>query len=171
MASSTFTVINNQILSHNGGNGTFDLFVGNQITNPNNMPSARLVVNYSNIQPVSDGSVALQFGLSVVLEGLAANGTWFPCAYQFESFKDSANGNTRVIVLQPDISDFNTGIDDIMYVADATVARISRQQGKMPGAFRARVVLRENGWTAGVRGPGAFQQVNVTITGELYDGL
>lgn len=165
MAQQTFTLWTGQTFTPNVEPGTHDLVTSSNISNNNNLPSARIVVEYTAVTPDDSVNVEKTFGVTAILEALGGNGQWFPVAYQFEPFRSLQNGSKRVIVLQPDISDFNAGIDDIVYVADATVARISRQQGKCGGTMRVRLVLRENG-----TGAGALQSLTVTAYGELYDG-
>lgn len=144
--------------------GTSDLWVSSPISNNNNLPNCRIVVEYREITPDNSLNVAKTFGLTAVLEGLL-NGQWFPLAYQFEAFQNPDNGQQRVLVMQQDIQSFDAGIDDIVYVAGATVARISRQQGKAVGTLRLRIILQEND----PAGPGCFQSVRLTAYGELYD--
>lgn len=169
MAQLTFNAASNQLLTHpSTGNGAFDLFISSNISNLTGLPSARLVVEYCDITPGDDVNIEKTFGIGVLLEGQLEN-NWVPIAYQFEPYVSPNNGNKRVIVVQRDISDFNAGIDDIMYVSGETLARISRQQGKATSTMRVRVVLRENGWPGGVKGQGAFTSVRVNIYGELYD--
>ena len=117
-------------------------------------------LDYHQLNPVDIYSS----GIGVVVEALNG-GKWFPAAYQFEPYRNSENGNQRLIFLQPDISTYDDGIDSIVYVGDRTIARISRQQGRIGSSFRVRVILSENNYGTA----NAFQNVTMSIYGELYD--
>ncbi len=162
MASQSFTLLNNQVLSLPGitSNGVYDLYTSATQNNNNNLPSIRMVIDYHQLNPVDIYSS----GIGVVVEALNG-GKWFPAAYQFEPYRNSENGNQRLIFLQPDISTYDDGIDSIVYVGDRTIARISRQQGRIGSSFRVRVILSENNYGTA----NAFQNVTMSIYGELYD--
>lgn len=164
MAQQSFTLATNLVRASSAVEGTSDLFVSSPIQNNNNLPNCRLVVVYDNITPDNSLNAQKTFGLTAVLEALL-DGKWFPVAYQFEPFQNPDNGKQRIIVMQQDVQSFDAGIDDVVYVADATVARISRQQGKATGTMRVRIILREND----ADNVGAFSSVSLTIFGEFYD--
>jgi len=147
------------------GNGVFNIWTSNIINNSNSIPSLRLITEYANIVPDSRSSnVANTFGITIVVESQIGT-KWFPIAYQFNNFNTPGNGDTRIILLQPDISTDNAGIDDDMYVAGNTIAKISRQQGKLGSNFRVKLVCQENGYGEA----GSFQSVNVSIFGETFE--
>lgn len=62
------------------------------------------------------------------------------------------------------ISTYNDGIDSIMYVGNSTIARISRQQGRVGSSYRIRVILAETNYNVQ-----PFQSVKLSMYGELYD--
>jgi mannose/fructose/N-acetylgalactosamine-specific phosphotransferase system component IIB len=165
MAQQSFTLATNMVRTNSGGaQGTIDLFVSQNIQNNNNLPNCRLVVIYDDISPDNSLNAQKTFGLTAVLEALL-DGKWFPVAYQFEPFQNPDNGRQRIIVMQQDVQSFDAGIDDVVYVAESTVARISRQQGKAAATMRVRIILREND----ANNVGAFSSVSLTVFGELYD--
>jgi len=163
MAQITFALLNGQQITNAvvTGNGTFDLYTSAAQNNTVNMPCLRLVVDYHASVP---DDITIPGGISVVVES-QNNGNWFPIAYQFEAYRRADNGPKRIIVLQPDISTFDAGIDDIMWIGDTTAARISRQQGKVGATYRVRVQLKEIAHGQ----PNQFQSVTMSIYGELYD--
>jgi len=162
MGQQTLSLATNLQITNSGitSNGVFDIWTSNIINNNNALPSMRLVIDYLAITPTS----APTFGLSILVESQIGT-KWFPIAYQFGDFSGFGNGDTRIIVLQPDMSTFDAGIDDNMFVGGKVIARISRQQGKVGSAFRVKMVCQENGFG----GAGSFQSVNVNIYGELFD--
>ena len=164
MAQQSFTLATNLARTSSNAAGTSDLFVSSNIQNNNNLPNCSVVISYDGITPNNTLNVQKTFGLTAVLEALL-DGKWFPVAYQFEPYRNPDNGKQRILVMQQDVQSFDAGIDDVVYVAESTVARISRQQGKAAGTMRVRVILREND----VNAEGAFSSVNLTIFGELYD--
>lgn len=165
MAQQTFTVCTNLALNNAlVTQGVQTMYTSSNIQNSNNLPSVRLVVDWANIVPDSSVNVQKTFSLTVVLESLIGS-SWFPIAYQFEPYRSPGYGDKRILVLQPDISTFDAGIDDIVWVGEETLARISRQQGKAAATMRIRVVLNEQQ----PGGPGAFQSVSLSVYGELYD--
>lgn len=135
-----------------------------------NGPTARsslmLTVNYDAVTPdITNGLPP--FALSVTIEAKDSNGNWSPVAYQFSEWRNTQQPARRVIRMQPDISDFNAGIDDSVFIG-SEIARISRQQGFLPESdFRVRLIVVDNDPT----GPNAFQSVTVSAAGERYDNV
>lgn len=147
--------INNQAIS---GNGSFDVYTSSEVNNNNNLPSLRVILEYSD--PVPNTFI----NITAVIES-EQNGSWFPIAYQFNPFTDMGNGPKRIIILQPNISAADAGIDDDLYVGNAVIARTSRQQGKVGSKFRVRFVVYENNHGTAQ----AFQSIKVKVYGELFD--
>ena len=143
-------------------NGDYDLFISNSVNNSVSLPSLRIVVDYELMTPVE-----FIGGINVIVES-ENDGVWYPIAYQFEPYFNQAQGTKRIIVLQPDMSTFDDGIDSIIYFAGKTEGRISRQQGKVGDSFRVRVSLVENGYGQH-NDQYTFGSLKVHITGELYD--
>lgn len=161
MAQQNFSLLNQQQITNTNvtGNGTHVLYTSGAISNNNNLPKLRLVVDYHDAEPGY-----LPNGISVVAEVM--NGSnWYPMAYQFEPYRSIDNGTQRIILLEPEMNTYNDGIDSIVYVGDATIARISRQQGKVGGQFRVRVILKENNYGTAQ----AFQSVTMSIYGDISD--
>ena len=166
MGQAAFTLCTNQVITNANitGNGRCSCYTSSTITNPGNYPSLRVVLDYSNPLPLDGGAVAITYSIGAILES-EKDGRWFPIAYQFEDFYNPDGGSRRILTLQPDIDSFDAGIDDIIYVAGATEARVSRQQGKVGSSFRLRIIINERGFG----GAGAFQSVTLNAYGELYD--
>lgn len=163
MAQQSITIINAQVLSAGGvtGNGVFDLYVSATQNNNNALPGIRLIMDYSELQ-----SPELPGGITAVVE--AMNGSnWFPVAYQFEPFRNVDQGNQRIVYMAPGIDTYSDGIDSIVYVGGSTVARVSRQQGRVGSSFRLRLLLEETAFGGG----NAFQSVRVSAYGELFDAV
>lgn len=162
MAQSAFTLLTNQLIDNSivNGNGLFTLWTSPSQNNSVGLPCLRLVTEYKEITPAA----FFTCGLNVVVEAQAGS-QWYVVAYQFERFHGVGDGDQRVIVLQPDISTFNDGIDSIVYVAGATMSRISRQQGRVGGTFRVRLLYQENAYGQ----PDRFQSGRFNVYGELYD--
>lgn len=145
-------------------NGTYDLYVGPEMSNNNNLPSLRAAVDFSNFVPLDGGAINPKYSITALFESIQS-GVWFPIAYQFTPYRGNGSGNQRIIILQPNIDTFNLGIDDAIYVADQTIALVSRQQGKLGPSYRLRVVLRETGYGT----PEAFQSGTIKVVAELHD--
>ena len=174
MPKQTFTLWNEQVITAADagvdGNGSFDLAISQEINNAQTaLRSLQLVMRYDNVVPEAPqlvGDPAQTFDISAIVEGKSEGGQWFPIAYQFSPFRAAFQGAERIIQLQPNVVVIDLGVDDIIYVNDATRARISRQQGSVPDtAFRVKVSVTERGFG----GPGAFQQVKLSGFGELFD--
>lgn len=156
------------------GNGTFTLGNSTPVNNSvAGFKSLKLVTEYSDIVP-SFGENPQTFDIDVVVEGLFS-GRWYTIAYQFTPYRNPNNGNQRIVQLQPTISGFDAGVDDVVFVGDSTIARISRQQGSLPDSqFRMCVLVTERGYTetspgVWVPGPGSFQSVKISALGEAFD--
>lgn len=160
MAQTQFSLLINQSLTNQGiiSNGTYDLWTSPTQNNNSGLPSMRLIVDYANVSPVDIS------GVNVVVES-QNNNIWFPIAYQFEPYRNQENGSKRIIVLQPDMNTYDDGVDSIIYAGDRTIARISRQQGKVASSFRVRVFINETNFG----NINAFQSITLSIYGELYD--
>jgi len=178
MAKQSFSLFEDQEFNNSvvTGNGTFLLASSAAVNNSvGGFKSLKLVVEYSNVVP-EFGDNPQTFDLDVVVEGKFAD-RWFPVAYQFTPYRNPMNGNQRIIQLQPSIAGFDAGVDDVIYVGDSTIARISRQQGSLPDSqFRMCLQVTERGWVetspgSGVwqPGPGSFQGVTVTAVGEAFN--
>lgn len=135
-----------------------------------NGPTARtsllVELNYEDITPdVTDG--APSFTIGAIVEVQDVDGHWSPIMYQFSPVRNSEDPAKRIMRMQPNISDFNTGIDDSVYPVDREIARISRQQGFLPDGkdFRVCLLLVEKD----PGGPNSFQSVKMSATGTRYD--
>lgn len=156
--------INNGSISTNGSHVVYSSPVQ---SNSVGLSSLECVVEYANVLP-EFGAIPITYRIYAVVEGRNDSGNsqrWYPIAYQFEGFRRDDDGRQRVIRMQPNMNTFDSGIDDIVYVGGETIARISRQQGQLPEAWRVCVIVEE--FDAG--GAGAFQSANISIYGETFD--
>jgi hypothetical protein len=144
------------------GNGIYTVWTSQTQQNPTDLTSLRTIIDYKDTSPTY-GENPITFEISALIES-QNNGNWFPVAYQFEPFRTADQGKKRILLLQPDISTFDSGIDDIIYVGGETIARISRQQGKLGPSWRARIIVLENGYGS----PGAFQSLTFNVYGEVF---
>jgi hypothetical protein len=180
MSKQAFTFFDNVTINNTQvtGNGTFLLASSTPFNNGSSttgFKSLKLVVEYGEISPPF-GNDPQTFDVDVVVEGLFGT-RWTPLAYQFTPYRNPNNGNTRIIQMQPSLSGFDAGVDDVVFVGDATLARISRQQGVLPDSqFRMCLLVTERGYvesTPGsgvwVPGPGSFQSVKISAFGEAFD--
>lgn len=147
------------------GNGTFTIFTSSNVTNNNDIKSLRVVAKYSNPVPLDGNPDPTAYSIQCVIEGRVNTDVWYPIAYQYEPWRNFDEGDQRIILLQPNLSTIDTGIDDIIYAGGATVARLSRQQGVAANPMRLRVLLRETAYGT----PQAFQSIHLEVKGELFD--
>jgi hypothetical protein len=146
------------------GNGTHTLWTSATQSNNTGLESMRIVIDYKEVLPAWPPASSVSYALALVIEALHNSDEWFPVAYQFEPFNYVENSRQREIYVDPSISDFNAGIDDIMYLGGKTIARISRQQGRVGLSWRARLICVENNHGSGE----ALQSAKISIYGEIY---
>lgn len=124
--------------------------------------SMRLVFEYSGLSPVQ----TTNFTVGAVIEAADANDKFSPIHYQFSPLNGFSEALVRELILQPNLDSFNAGIDDIVFPVDREVARISRQNGKLPATkLRACILLVDND----PGGSTPFVEVTVDAHGELYN--
>ena len=150
-------------------NGDYDILVSAEKTNQSDYNSLRVVIDYNDVLP-EDDAIANTFFLTAVLEsdngGTGAAQKWAPIAYQFSGYRKEFQGTTREIVLQPNLVVLDQGLDDAIFVGNQTIARISRQQGKLVDSkYRIRIVLTEEGYG----GAGAFTSGKVSAYTERFN--
>lgn len=164
-----FLVFNNEELTASslgiGKSGSYE-YIGPEIQNAGGFKSLRLVIQYDEVAP-GFGSVPQSFDIDAEVEGFNSSvDLWFPLAYQFRPFSNPGQGAKRIIMMLPSMAGFDAGVDDIIWIADKTEARISRQQGNLPDSkFRVKLKVTERDFG----GPGAFQSVKLTAFGEAFD--
>ena len=145
-------------------NETIHLLTSAEVANGGGNPfnSLKVTMEYAGLTP-NQGSGRI----GVIVEAKDALGAWSPIGYQFSPVANlTSQAPKRIIIVQPDMDTFNLGIDDIVYPVDSEVARISREQGSLPAtAYRVCVLLTDSDPT----GPGAFQEVTISGTGEMYN--
>lgn len=153
----SFNLANNVTINNSAvtGNGKYTIWTSTNVSAVGNQ-SMRVIIDYKTSAPD-------ETNVTAIVES-EQNGHWFPIAYQFNPFNNLDNGPQRIIIMQPDISVFNTGIDDDMYVGGQVIARISRFQGKVGSNLRVKLVLQESNYGT----PNAFQSLNIDCYGECY---
>jgi hypothetical protein len=171
MAKQTFTIWDNFPINNTAitGNGTFELAVSAEQINTVDLRSMKLVLDYQSILPPSEdaqgNTLPISYDIDAVVEGYFG-GRWYPIAYQFSPMNRPSRGPTRILQLQPDIAGFDAGVDDIIFVGNSVVARVSRQQGNLPDTkFRVCILATERDFG----GPGAFQSLVLSASGEAFD--
>ena len=167
MAAAPFSIWTNQLVLASNftiqPNQQIDILTSPLISNDSGTiyNSLRINIDYNNLVPDIGN-----FAIGAIVEQEVSAEVWNPIAYQFSAHRTVYQGSSRIIVLQPNIDSFNQGIEDVVYPVDKEVARISRQQGKLPEAkFRLRIMLSD----ADPQGPYKFEQVKITANGEKYN--
>jgi len=167
MASVTETLwvdeqINSTDLTIVGGE-EIDILLSDELSNDSGTiyNSVRVVLNYEGLQP-NFGN----FFIGCLVEAKDDSGKWTPIGYQFTPLRSTQQAPQRIIIIQPNLDTFNSGIDDIVFPVDREVARISRIQGALPESkYRVRVILKDNDPSAA----SAFQNVTVSGSVEKYN--
>ena len=143
------------------GNGEFEL-ANIEFANSNRLPNVRLVMDYEAVNP--DLGLWGSWMVSMVLEGERDDGKFYPIAYQFEPFRRMNDGPQRIILVGPGVEP-GQGVDDIVYPADHTEARISREQGNAAASMRLRIRIKETNYG----GAQSFQSVTLSAYVEMFD--
>lgn len=121
--------------------------------------SLKTTIKYELLDPDAAGAT---FFLTCLVEFKDTAGTYKYLAHQFNPFNKSSNGESRVLILQPNIDTFNLGVDDDIFPIDRTICKISRSQGELPqGQFRVLINLQDNAPA------GANPFVSVKVSGEV----
>ena len=169
MAGETFTLYSDEIVNNSMvmGNDTYELIVSPEQNNNADYNSLRVIVEYDDFLPAITGTT---YGVTAMIESsnqeVGANQRWFPIAYQFREYKGKeTQAKIRELILQPDFTIIDAGVDDVVYVADVEQARISRTAGKLGGDWRIRILLKETGYG----GAGAFQSGKINVYGERFN--
>lgn len=171
MASDPFTIWTDEVLTPPvdpapEAGVPYDLGVTpTQENSPTHRDSITVNIDYKAFVPnVEDGLPPFRIG--AVLEALNAQGEWVAIGYQFSNICRGSQPPLRSIRVQPDMSDFNAGVDDSVYPVDREIARISRQQGFLPdNGWRVRIICTDQD----PQGANGLQSVKVSISGERYD--
>lgn len=173
MASDPFTVWTSQLMTPAlplvPGEITVLASSGEVENGPTARPSLLVELEYELITPnITAGSPP--FSLLAVIETKTPTTPvrWVPLMYQFSQIRNLGDPTKRILRMQPDISDFNAGIDDSIFLINRESARISRQQGFLPDQpFRVCILVVDNDPT----GPNKFVSAVVSASGERYDHI
>lgn len=123
--------------------------------------SLKVILSYKDLTP--DGGSAK---IGAVVEAKDVNNKFHPILYQFSPLVQANQGLERTLIMQPDMSDFNAGIDDVIFPVNEAIARISRHQGILPeSTFRVCILLVDSNPT----GPDAFVSLKVSAEAEQYN--
>ncbi len=114
----------------------------------------RVVVDYHDLQSFPYGA-----SLQAVVEGKSAQGQYYIIAYQFEEFRLAGSTQKRQIVMDPNLTWLDAGIDNIIYVGGVTAEQVSNQQGILPPIWRLRLL---------VGNPNSFTSARLSIYGERF---
>ena len=161
MAQAQFSLLDHATYTNAGitANGVHQLYCSPTQGNTFSLTSMRMIIDYHSLAPND-----LPGGLGLVVEG-KNGGNWYPIAHQYERYYNNVQGTQRIIILQPDISLYDDGIDSIIYVGGQTICRVSRQQGRVGSDWRVKLLLDERAYGQAQ----AFTGTTVSIMGELYD--
>ncbi len=173
MASDPFVIWTEEVLTVSGLPETpvaGEEYVLGSTPEQNNSPvrdSLVVDIDYDEILPdVTAG--APPFLIGAVVESKDAAGRWHPKCYQFNPVRNSEDAATRILRLQPNLSDTNAGIDDSMFPLNRELARTSRHQGSLPDQpWRICIVVVDND----PQGPNGLVSCKVSISGERYDSV
>lgn len=118
----------------------------------------RIVLDFHDLQSAPTGAK-----LQALLEGKSLQGQYAILAYQFDEFDEVGIHRKRQIVMTPDSSWLDPGMDDLILVGGSIIEQISNQQGILPGIWRVSVNIRDP-----VSG---FASVRMSIYGERFNRL
>lgn len=148
VAAEDFTLWTNEVFTAppEGWEGT--IATSDTVSNNNGLNGLELIIEYEALAP--DGKDApADYKLSAIIE--QQTGThWYPVAYQFRHIKSSETPTKRIIILGPNVPDFN-GSENLMYVGDTAIAAQSFNPGTLGDKFRV-VLTVDNTGTADLTG-------------------
>ena len=168
MAVSTFNLATNQVISTTPpSNGVHEVWSSGIQSNTGTMPGVKVIGKFSAMTPdPENGTIATTYGLVLLVESSNDNGnTWFPVVMQFDPLRNPVQGATVILSASPDIFNPDEGISFDDWNGQQVVSRTSRRQDRLGALFRVRLLVAENGYG----GPGAFQSVNISVSGERFD--
>lgn len=167
MATKQTTIWNEQLVEATSytinANETVHLLTSAEITNDSGTiyDSLKVVIRYAEL--VNDGGSSK---IGAVVEAKDGNGNFYPILYQFSPMVQLNQGPERILIMQPDLSDFNAGIDDVIFPVNETVGRISRHQGILPeSTFRVCILLVDSD----PNGTEPFVSLKVSAEAEQYN--
>jgi hypothetical protein len=145
-------------------NEPVDLLTSGVISNASNFNSLKLTVEFTGLTP-ADVLLTGQVGVEVDFKD--ANGVWrlLP-VYQSNWLRKSDQAPTRILIMQPNISQFEPGTTDIQFRGPLKVCETNRHQGTVPDVdLRVRMVLVEGS----PGGSNAWSSVTVSAEIILYN--
>lgn len=168
MATQPFTIYSSKtILVSNivNANGKFVVDISPEFTNPDNegCNSILLDIEFSNFLPDPDTNPP-NWKIKATIESSNGAGLWRPVGSQFEPLSHPSQGPRQIIIVQPDIVNFDEGIPIDDWDGAAVVARRSRQQGILGNDFRVVLSVLENNYG----NLNALQSFTVKMIGERY---
>lgn len=169
MAVDTFNLATNLVVTNTPvtGNGTHEIWTSGIQSNTTGRPGVKVIGKFNEMTPdPENGSIATTYGLVMLIESSNDNGnTWFPVVMQFDPLRNPVQGSTVILSASPDIFNPDEGISFDDWDGMQVVSRTSRRQDRLGALFRIRLLVNETGHG----GPGAFQSVKISVSGERFD--
>lgn len=168
MATYPFTIYTGNTILMNSvvnSNGKFIVNISPTISNPSNEETNSIVLDvlFSNFSPDPETTVP-GWSIRAVVESSNGAGLWRPVGVQFEPLRNPAQGSRQIIIIQPNIINFDEGIPIDVWDGEAVSSRINRQQGILGNDFRVVLEVIETKYGT----LDALQSFNVRMTGERY---
>lgn len=116
--------------------------VSQEINNTQGFTGLEVVVEYSALTPDAENAPA-DYKLSAVIEQKSGM-FWYPIAYQFRHINNSESPLKRIIILGPNVPDFN-GSENLMFAGDTALAAQSFNNGALGDKFRVKLIVDNNG--------------------------
>jgi hypothetical protein len=168
MAVSTFNLATNVVVDNTPvtGNGNFEIWSSGIQANTQGMNAIKAICKFDQMTPDPEGNIPTTYSLVMLIESSNDNGTtWFPLVMQFDPLRNPVQGPTVILQAAPNIFNPDEGISFDDWNGIQVVSRTSRRQDTLGALFRVRVLANEFGYG----GPGAFQSVRLSISGERSD--
>lgn len=169
MPSEPFTIYTGKFINVSQlvtANGKYIADISVPITNPDNQAtnSILLDVDYSGFSPNPD-TTSPGWSLRVIIESSNGSSMWHPIGVQFDPLRHPSQGTRQIIIVQPNIINFDEGIPIDVWDGQAVSTRINRQQGVLGIDFRVVLELIETKHGT----LDALQGFTVKMIGERYN--
>lgn len=147
-------------------NNKFIVDVTPTVQNPDNQTcnSILLDLEYSGFTPNPD-TTSPGWKIRAVIESSNGSGSWHPIGVQFEPLQHPSQGARQIIIIQPNIINFDEGIPVDVWDGQAVATRINRQQGVLGIDFRVVLEVIETKYGT----LDALQGFTVKMIGERYN--
>jgi hypothetical protein len=167
MSVDPFTIYNNtgELISMAGqvtGNGKFT--VRTTASQNNNTARDSILVDVSFSDFILNGGTSPGWSVRCVLESSDGNGNWHRVGAMFEPLRSIEQGARNLVVVQPNIINFDEGIPIDEWDGQAVAYRIHRQQGVLGQDYRFRFEVIETKFAT----PDALVSFKVKLFGQRY---